>query len=332
MDINELTPRQKTAIILTSLPQEVANSILMGFSPEERRAINAEFPKVRNIPDNIKQQVLNEFLQKNRQTISKPVEENKQQEEQPVSIAQNLDRLLGKPNASVSPSFTTTSKSSKPLDFLAAVNPKKVYWVLRNESSSTIAFILSQLPPAVSQRILTVFPTSQQTEINKYLVGIRQADNRVVEVVAKFLKQELDEIDIPVGGETVVSNTASVVSISNTSINSSASQNIDKTSQTTASIIISNKKIDFADVSLLKPQDMEHLLKLTNKNDWVCALKGVAPEIADKILSLMPQVQAKMIKKELETSTVSKEEIIKAQRDILFKIKGLVTIGKVKIV
>lgn len=332
MDINELTPRQKTAIILTSLPQEVANSILMGFSPEERRAINAEFPKVRNIPDNIKQQVLNEFLQKNRQTISKPVEENKQQEEQPVSIAQNLDRLLGKPNASVSPPFTTTSKSSKPLDFLAAVNPKKVYWVLRNESSSTIAFILSQLPPAVSQRILTVFPTSQQTEINKYLVGIRQADNRVVEVVAKFLKQELDEIDIPVGGETVVSNTASVVSISNTSINSSASQNIDKTSQTTASIIISNKKIDFADVSLLKPQDMEHLLKLTNKNDWVCALKGVAPEIADKILSLMPQVQAKMIKKELETSTVSKEEIIKAQRDILFKIKGLVTIGKVKIV
>lgn len=332
MDINELTPRQKTAIILTSLPQEVANSILMGFSPEERRAINAEFPKVRNIPDNIKQQVLNEFLQKNRQTISKPVEENKQQEEQPVSIAQNLDRLLGKPNASVSPPFTTTSKSSKPLDFLAAVNPKKVYWVLRNESSSTIAFILSQLPPAVSQRILTVFPTSQQTEINKYLVGIRQADNRVVEVVAKFLKQELDEIDIPVGGETVVSNTASVGSISNTSINSSASQNIDKTSQTTASIIISNKKIDFADVSLLKPQDMEHLLKLTNKNDWVCALKGVAPEIADKILSLMPQVQAKMIKKELETSTVSKEEIIKAQRDILFKIKGLVTIGKVKIV
>lgn len=332
MDINELTPRQKTAIILTSLPQEVANSILMGFSPEERRAINAEFPKVRNIPDNIKQQVLNEFLQKNRQTISKPVEENKQQEEQPVSIAQNLDRLLGKPNASVSPSFTTTSKSSKPLDFLAAVNPKKVYWVLRNESSGTIAFILSQLPPAVSQRILTVFPTSQQTEINKYLVGIRQADNRVVEVVAKFLKQELDEIDIPVGGETVVSNTASVGSISNTSINSSASQNIDKTSQTTASIIISNKKIDFADVSLLKPQDMEHLLKLTNKNDWVCALKGVAPEIADKILSLMPQVQAKMIKKELETSTVSKEEIIKAQRDILFKIKGLVTIGKVKIV
>lgn len=332
MDINELTPRQKTAIILTSLPQEVSNSILMGFSPEERRAINAEFPKVRNIPDNIKQQVLDEFLKKNRQTISKPVDETKQQEEQTVSIAQNLDKLLGKPNTSVSSSFTTTSKFSKPLDFLAAVNPKKVYWVLRNESSSTIAFILSQLPPAVSQRILTVFPTSQQTEINKYLVGIRQVDNRVVEIVAKFLKQELDEIDIPVGGETVVSNTASVVNVSNTSINSSASQNIDRVSQTTASIIISNKKIDFADVSLLKPQDMEHLLKLTNKNDWVYALKGVAPEIADKILSLMPQVQAKMIKKELETSTVSKEEIIKAQRDILFKIKGLVTIGKVKIV
>lgn len=327
MDINELTPRQKTAIILTSLPPEISNSILMSFSPEERRAINAEFPKVRNIPDNIKQQVLNEFLQKNRQTISFPKQETPAQEEQkkeePISISQNLDKLLGKQPIQQNPTLSTT-KLSKPLDFLAAVNPKKVYWVLKNESNSTIAFILSQLSPAVSQRILSVFPTSQQTEISKYMIGIRKPDNRVIEVVAKFIRQELEEIDIPPVGESSFSQ------IQQTTTPPTEQQA--KQTVATASIVISNKKIDFADISLLKQQDMEHLLKLTNKNDWVNALKGVSPEIADKILSLMPQVQAKVIKKDLETATVSKEDIIKAQRDILFKVKGLVTIGKVKIV
>ncbi|MCS6956089.1 MAG: hypothetical protein NZM44_07030, partial [Candidatus Calescibacterium sp.] len=203
MDISELTPRQKTAIILTSLPPEVSNSILMGFTPEERRAINAEFPKVRNIPENIKQQVLNEFLQKNRQTISKqelPSVEQDTKKEEPLSISQNLDKLLGKHPTQQNHSFST-SKLSKPLDFLAAVNPKKVYWVLKNESNSTIALVISQLSPAVAQRIVSVFPTSQQTEINKYLIGIRNPDNRVIDVVAKFIKQELDEIDVPAVGE-----------------------------------------------------------------------------------------------------------------------------------
>ncbi|MFN3995563.1 MAG: FliG C-terminal domain-containing protein, partial [bacterium] len=223
------------------------------------------------------------------------------------------------------PSFTV-SKSSKPLDFLAAFNPKKVYWVLRNESSSTIAFILSQLPPAVSQRILSVFPTSQQTEISKYMVNIRQVDNRIVETVAKFIKQELEETDISTFGETSYATTQQSIPSSN------LSPTPEKNPSTTASIIISNKKIDFTDISLLKPPDMENLLKLTNKNDWVSALKGIPPEIADKILSLMPQIQAKVIKRELDTAVVSKDEIIKSQRDILFKLKGLVTIGKVKIV
>ncbi|MCS7244215.1 MAG: FliG C-terminal domain-containing protein [Candidatus Calescibacterium sp.] len=329
MDISELTPRQKTAIILTSLPPEVSNSILMSFTPEERRAINAEFPKVRNIPENIKQQVLNEFLQKNRQTISKqelPSVEQDTKKEEPLSISQNLDKLLGKNPTQQTPSFST-SKLSKPLDFLAAVNPKKVYWVLKNESNSTIALVLSQLSPAVAQRIMSVFPTSQQTEINKYLIGIRNPDSRVIDVVAKFIKQELDEMDVPSVGESTF-----VHAQQTTSSLSTTTPQVEKTNVATASIIISNKKIDFTDISLLKPPDMEHLLKLTNKNDWINALKGVSPEIADKILSLMPQVQAKVIKKELETAAVSKEDIIKSQRDILFKVKGLVTIGKVKIV
>lgn len=323
MDINELTPRQKTAIVLTSLPQEVATSILMSFTPEERRAINAEFPKVRNIPDNIKQQVLNEFLQKNKQTTS--IQQQQEKKEETISISPSLDKLLGKPTTQTN-TFSSPTKSSKPFDFLAAINPKKIYWVLRNESSSTIAFILSQLPPAVSQRILSIFPTSQQTEINKYLVGIKQPDPKVIEAVAKFIKQEIEEIDIP------ITEPSTLQTIPQTIPETSPQSSTTTQSSTTASIIISNKKLDFADISILKPQDMEHLLKLTNKNDWVNALKGVAPEIADRILTLMPQLQAKVIKKELETAVVSKDDIIKAQRDILFKIKGLVTIGKVKIV
>ncbi|MEN3015519.1 MAG: FliG C-terminal domain-containing protein [bacterium] len=355
MEISDLTPRQKTAIILTSLPQEVANSILMGFSPEERRAINAEFPRVRDIPENIKQQVLNEFLQKNKQTISS-VQKQEQPKEEQVSISQSLDKLLGKPTVSsqpsghspVAPTFSSTIKSSKPLDFIAAINPKKVYWVLRNESSATIAFVLSQLAPAVSQRILSVFPTSQQTEINKHLVGIRKVDNRVIEAISKFIKQEIEEIDIPMVGETisvppssmptVPTSTSPPTPVSAPTTPTPTAPPITQTTPpispqtvTTASIIISNKKMDFTDISLLKPADMEHLLKLTNKNDWVIALKGLPPEIVDKILSIMPQVQAKVIKKEIETTPASKEDIIKAQRDILFKIKGLVTIGKVKI-
>ncbi|MFN4151285.1 MAG: hypothetical protein ACK4IX_10110, partial [Candidatus Sericytochromatia bacterium] len=99
MEINELTPRQKTAIILTSLPPEISSSVLMSFSPEERRAINAEFPKVKNIPENIKQQVLNEFLQKNRQTISSTnISSEEPKKEENISFSQNLDKLLGKPS------------------------------------------------------------------------------------------------------------------------------------------------------------------------------------------------------------------------------------------
>jgi flagellar motor switch protein FliG len=345
MDINELTPKQKTAILLASLPPEVSRTILEKFPKEEIRTINLEIAKVRNLPESLKQQVIKEFLEKNNiRSLSaigsvKTFEEKKTNEESP-SIAQNLDKLLGKVDSSLnisqtipqnisqntsSTNYFSYTKSSKPLDFLAGVNPKKVYWVLRNESNNVIAFILYQLPPAVSQRILSVFPTSQQTEINKHLVNIKNVNPKVLEVIAKFLKEELEEVNIEVPNIDLSSN------ISNTNINQSASVNPPKTNTTLSSITISNRKFEFTDIAFLKPQDMEQLMRLTNVSDWINALKGVDPDSTEKILSIMPITQAKIIKKELTNSTASKDDIIKSQRDILFKLKGLVTIGKIKI-
>jgi flagellar motor switch protein FliG len=345
MDINELTPKQKTAILLASLPPEVSRTILEKFPKEEIRTINLEIAKVRNLPESLKQQVIKEFLEKNNiRSLSaigsvKTFEEKKTNEESP-SIAQNLDKLLGKVDSSQnisqtipqnisqntsSTSYFTYTKSSKPLDFLAGVNPKKVYWVLRNESNNVIAFILYQLPPAVSQRILSVFPTSQQTEINKHLVNIKNVNPKVLEVIAKFLREELEEVNIEVPNIDLSSN------ISNTNINQSASVSTPKTNTTLSSITISNRKFEFTDIAFLKPQDMEQLMRLTNVSDWINALKGVDPDSAEKILSIMPITQAKIIKKELTNFTASKDDIIKSQRDILFKLKGLVTIGKIKI-
>ncbi|MGC8815572.1 MAG: FliG C-terminal domain-containing protein [bacterium] len=346
MDINDLTPKQKTAILLASLPPEVSRTILEKFPKEEIRTINLEIAKVRNLPESLKQQVIKEFLEKNNlkslSTIGniKAFEEEKPKEEG-TSISQNLDKLLGKTNinqnvSNIGQNFTQTSsgypnyvsyaKSNKPLDFLAAINPKKVYWVLRNESNNVIAFILYQLPPAVSQRILSVFPTSQQAEINKHLVNIKNTNPKVLEVIAKFLKEELDEVNIELPNIDSTPSTSTNVNITqNTNVNPI------KTVSNLASITISNKKFEFSDIAFLKTQDMEQLMRLTNPSDWISALKGVDPEVAEKILSIMPITQAKIIKKELVNSTASKDDIIKSQRDILFKLKGLVTIGKIKI-
>jgi flagellar motor switch protein FliG len=341
MDINELTPKQKTAILLASLPPEVSRTILEKFPKEEIRTINLEIAKVRNLPESLKQQVIKEFLEKNNiRSLSaigsvKTFEEKKTNEESP-SIAQNLDKLLNKvdssqnisqtiPQNTSSTTYFTYTKSSKPLDFLAGVNPKKVYWVLRNESNNVIASILYQLPPAVSQRILSVFPTSQQTEINKHLVNIKNVNPKVLEVIAKFLKEELEEVNIEVPNIDLGSN------ISNTNINQIASVSTPKTNTTLSYITISNKKFEFTDIAFLKPQDIEQLMRLTNVSDWINALKGVDPDSAEKILSIMPITQAKIIKKELTNFSASKDDIVKSQRDILFKLKGLVTIGKIKI-
>ncbi len=340
MDISELTPKQKTAILLASLPPEVSRTILEKFPKEEIRTINLEIAKVRNLPDSLKQQVIKEFLEKNNikslSTIGniKAFEEQTQKEET-TSIAQNLDKLLNKNPSTQTfsqnvsntyPNYISYTKSNKPLDFLAAINPKKVYWVLRNESNNVIAFILYQLPPAVSQRILSVFPTSQQTEINKHLVNIKNTNPKVLEVVAKFLKEELDEVNMEFPAVDLNTNTSS------TTVSQTSSVSIpNKSAPTLASITISNKKFEFSDIAFLKNQDMEQLMKLTNPSDWISALKGVDNEVAEKILSIMPITQAKIIKKELANSTATKDDIIKSQRDILFKLKGLVTIGKIKL-
>lgn len=345
MDINDLTPKQKTAILLASLPPEVSRTILEKFPKEEIRTINLEIAKVRNLPDSIKQQVIKEFLEKNNlkslSTIGNAFEEEKNKEENP-SISQNLDKLLGKTNinqnvsnipqnfnqpSNIYSNYVSYTKSSKPLDFLAAINPKKVYWVLRNESNNVIAFILYQLPPAVSQRILSVFPTSQQAEINKHLVNIKNTNPKVLEVIAKFLKEELDEINMEFPNVDIAPNTSTNVN----NISQNTNINTTKTISTLASITISNKKIEFSDIAFLKTQDIEQLMRLTNPSDWISALKGVDTEVAEKILSIMPITQAKIIKKELVNSIASKDDIIKSQRDILFKLKGLVTIGKIKI-
>ncbi len=335
----ELTPRLKTAILLISLPADAASAIMRSFSPEEMKAISAEMAKARTIPPEVRAKVVQEFLEKTSKTkkgttqvsaspatqaSAAPTAGKGKEKDAPVPIAQNLQSLLG--------ARTTAPKRAKvkhPFAFLLDVDPKKIAYVLKDEDPQTVAAILGNLPAPVATKILAFLPASIQSEVPKRIQNLSKLSEEVMRALVEILQEELENV-IPTGPATAREHSSELVS------------HLDKVTERKIieklgighpiSSHIRGRSLEFEDIMLLDQNGIRELIRITDTRDLLIALKGAPMELVNKILSVLPPQKAKALMEDLKVlQDVSEQEIKRAQQQIRNNLRGLITIGKIKL-
>ncbi len=328
MSVN-LPPRQKTAILLMSLPSEISAEIFKELGADEVQAITTEISKLPQISPETRSQVIQEFLNQDNGDGGHP-----------FAALGGLGRPMGPPSGLGSPlggfnpaaTMTATSTSSRPLDFLRRVDPRQLLQLIRKELPQTIAVILSYLQPNQASAILGDLPPAVQTEIARRLAELHPVNAEVLAELERVLESRLHDA-LEVGSYSQSDGKESLISILNHADRATEERVLDSLAPKNPHLVsdLKTKLCDFEDLNNIDDASLEQVLRLTDFRDLVLALKGADRNLSERIYRFLSPDVARALKDDVDSlGQVSWNEIKQAQQAIRNILRGLVTLSKVK--
>lgn len=294
-----LTPRQKAAILIMSLPSELSAQVIRTFPPEEVQALTLEMSKTSSVSPETKDSVIKEFLE---------------------TTELQSETLPGQ-------------EEGKPFSFLRRADPKQLSLLMKEENPQTIALVLSYLDAEQATAILQEIKLPLQTEIARRLAlaEIHRVRPEVVQTVEKTLKKRYHELVDH--GFPQSNGRETLVEILNRSDRTTEEKILSGLSRKNPKLAedLKSQLCEFEALLHMERSAIQHLLKVTDMRDLVLALKGASSEISGKIYEALPTERAKAIQEDVETLKVTDwEEIRAAQQQIRNNLRGLIVIGKIK--
>ncbi|MBQ7502225.1 flagellar motor switch protein FliG [bacterium] len=331
MSVN-LPPKQKTAILLMSLPPEASAEIFKELPPEEVQSITAEISKLPQISPETRAQVIQEFLDQDGGggNAGNPF----------AGFGSKMGHGLAPTNFGPPPQlgggFAQTAIASgggnRPLDFLRRVDPRQLLQLVRKEHPQTLAVILSYLQPNQASAVLADLTPQVQPEVAKRLAELGPVNPEILDELEKVLESRLHQAleDGPYahsdGKETLLEilnqadrNTEERVLMGLTHNNPMLASNL------------KTKLCDFEDINNIDDSSLQQVLRLTDFRDLVLALKGADRSLSERVYRFLSPDVARALRDDVESlGQVSWDEIKQAQQQIRNILRGLVTLGKIK--
>ena len=332
MSVN-LPPKQKTAILLMSLPPEASAEIFKELGPEEVQAITTEISKLPQISPETRAQVIQEFLNQDGGDAPRPF----------AGFGGIGGHSIGGPTGigSVPPQigggFTqtaamTTSSSNRPLDFLRRVDPRQLLQLIRKEHPQTIAVILSYLQPSQASAVLSDLQPQVQTEVAKRLAELHPVNQEILAELEKVLESRLHQA-LEDGAYSHADGKEALLEILNQA-DRGTEERVLSGLATKSPLLVNNLKTklcDFEDLNNVDDPSLEQVLRLTDFRDLVLALKGADENLSKRVYRFLSPDVARALRDDVESLVqVSWDEIKQAQQRIRNILRGLVTLGKIK--
>ena len=180
----ELSGKQKAAILLVSLGTEVSANIMKSLREDEIEELTMEIANLKRVSTEVKDQVVEEFLQ--------------------ICIAQEyivtggidyardiLEKALGAQKAKEIISKLTATLQIRPFDFARKTEPSQLLNFIQNEHPQTIALVMAYLRPEQAAAILSSLPPLQQVEVARRISTMDRTSPEVLREVELVLEKKL---------------------------------------------------------------------------------------------------------------------------------------------
>jgi len=318
LDKDNLTGRQKAAILFLVLGEDVTAEIFKRLDDDEVQDISREISIIGAVPADITDRVVEEFynltLAKEYMTIggieyAKKVLIKSLGPEEARKIIDRLIKLLEK-----SAGFSSLEK----------INPQQLSKFIQNEHPQTIALILAHLSASQAAELISALPEDMRTEIIIRMANLEEISPEIVKKIAGVLDQKLEAL-----GSYSLEEYGGVKAVSElfNRMDRRASRNVleqieSRDPELAASI--RDLMFVFEDILLIDDQGIMEILKRVDKKSLAMALKGSNDELRTKFFRNMSQRAAEMLKEEMEyLGPIRVKEVEKAQHEIVEVVRNL---------
>ncbi|WP_243556044.1 flagellar motor switch protein FliG [Priestia megaterium] len=323
MQKNELTGKQKAAILLISLGPDVSASIYKHLSEDEIEQLTLEISSVRKIEPSLKEAVLHEFEQ--------IMLAQNYLEKGGVSYAkQVLEKALGPEQAMMIINRLTSSLQVRPFDFARKADPMQLLNFIQHEHPQTIALILSYLEPPQAGQILSSLPQERQADIARRIATMGSTSPEVINEVEQILERKLSATVTQ--DYTQTGGLEAVVEVLNGVDRATEKIIIDTLEIQDPALAeeIKQRMFVFEDIVTLDNRSIQRVIRDVENDDLLLSLKVASEEVKSIIFKNMSSRMVETFKEEMEfMGPVRLKDVEEAQSRIVAAIRRLEDAGEI---
>ncbi|GMB08462.1 flagellar motor switch protein FliG [Thermolongibacillus altinsuensis] len=322
---NELTGKEKAAILLISLGPDVSASVYKHLSEEEIEKLTLEISKVRQVDAEEKEKVLEEFHQ--------------------IALAQDyisqggivyakevLEKALGPEKAMHIINRLTSALQVRPFDFARKADPAQILNFIQNEHPQTIALVLSYLEPAQAGQILSALPQEMQADIARRIALMDRTSPEIINEVEQILERKLSTTFVQ--DYTQTGGIEAVVEVLNGVDRSTERTILDALEIQDPELAeeIKKRMFVFEDIVTLDNRAIQRVIREVDNEDLLLALKVSSDEVKEIVFRNMSTRMAETFKEEMEfMGPVRLRDVEEAQSRIVAVIRRLEEAGEIVI-
>lgn len=318
-----LTGKQKAAVLLIALGQDVAADVFKRLSQEEVEQLTFEIANVSKVGYEQREVILEEFrdLAMAREYIQTGG----------IDYARDvLEKALGSKEAGDILARLTSALQVRPFHFARKADPNQVLGFIQDEHPQTVALVLSYLEPAQSAMIMSELSPEMQADVARRIATMKGTSPDVIAEVEDILESKLStmtSID-----STQAGGIEAIVQILNGVDRTTEKSILEQLSTKDPDLVdeIKKRMFVFEDIIFLDSRAIQRVIREVDARDLQLALKVSRDDVKEVLFNNMSKRMAEQFKEDMEyMGPVRLRDVEDAQQRIVGIIRHLEDLGEI---
>lgn len=326
MPVDQMSGLRKAAVLLVQVGKEHSAQVLRSLHQTEIEQLTAEIARLEDIDPHAVNAVFDEFKQL--------AAARHYYTQGGLAYAEEvLVETLGAEKAKEILARLAASLMEMPFEFLRRVNPQLVLSFLQEEHPQTIALVLAHMNGEQAAAVLGGLPEESQADVAHRLAVMERTSPEIVSQVESHMQRRLATV-LQSADFAVVGGIQPLVDIINHSDRATETlilQGLEQRDRELAEELRA-RMFMFEDIQNLEDRSVQLLLRQADLKNLALALKGVRPEVRDKVTSNMSERAAESLREDMDLlGPVRAKQAEEAQAIIIRQIRALEEAGELTI-
>jgi len=320
-DYRDLTGREKAAVLLLALGEDVAGKIFALMDDDEIKDISQAMVSLGSVSASAIERLVVEFTEQFSATGA--LSGNFDSTERLLAKVLDKGRAAGIMKEIRGPAGRTV------WDKLSGMREGMFAQFLKNEYPQTIAVILNKISTNSAARVLTEFPEAFAMEVILRMLRIEAVNREVIEDLERIIR---DEFMASISGASCRDNHERIAEIFNSlpkEVGARFSTALSERNSESATRV-RDLMFRFEDLGCLDPAGIQTLLRSADKGRLALALKGASTTLREMFVANMSERASKMMRDDIDAmGGARRKDVDEAQSAIVELTKGLADRGEI---
>ncbi len=308
---DELAGTQRAAILLMSLGEQDAASVLKQLDAREVQKLGIAMAELKEVSREQMTSVLDKFIgvADSKANIAGGSQDY---------VRRVLTQAVGKQKADMLLDRVSTGQSGQGIEALKWMESKAVAQIISGEHPQIAAIVLSHLEPEQAAGILPLLTEDMRTEVLMRIASLNEVPQSALTELDQLVEKQANAV--PPAALRRIGGARTVANILNAMEREKSGEELGKIEKADTEMHQQIKDLLFIFDNLLDVDDrgIQALLREVGSDTLAVALRGAEPEVQEKVLKNMSKRAAEILKDDMEArGPVKLTDVEAAQKEIV---------------